>query len=292
MAIIACLLWSTAFAGIKIGLKYTTPLQFAGIRFFLSGLYILPFAGSFKTIRTTVSKNYKSMMLLGFVQTFLLYLFFYTGINKVAGSLAAVIIGAQPVFIAIMAHFAFANDKLTSRKIFSFLLGLSGIAIITIFKDNTSDFSGKIAGVTILLLSNLASAGGNIMVKKNKGNVPPLILNSFQLLFGGFLLMLVSIPTEGLHFEPKPYEYYISLGWLSLMSAIAFSIWFTLLKRNTVKVSVLNVWKFIIPVMGAILSWIFLANDFPNLATVLGILIVAASILLMYSKEILVWRSK
>lgn len=34
LAILACLLWSTAFVGIKIGLEYTTPMQFAGTRFF------------------------------------------------------------------------------------------------------------------------------------------------------------------------------------------------------------------------------------------------------------------
>jgi drug/metabolite transporter (DMT)-like permease len=42
-AIIACLLWSTAYAGIKIGLQYDTPFHFAGVRFLISGLIILPF---------------------------------------------------------------------------------------------------------------------------------------------------------------------------------------------------------------------------------------------------------
>jgi drug/metabolite transporter (DMT)-like permease len=41
--IIACLLWSTAYAGIKIGLQYDTPFHFAGVRFIISGLMILPF---------------------------------------------------------------------------------------------------------------------------------------------------------------------------------------------------------------------------------------------------------
>jgi drug/metabolite transporter (DMT)-like permease len=42
-AIIACLLWSIAYAGIKIGLQYDTPFHFAGVRFIISRLMILPF---------------------------------------------------------------------------------------------------------------------------------------------------------------------------------------------------------------------------------------------------------
>jgi drug/metabolite transporter (DMT)-like permease len=40
-AIIACLLWSTAYAGIKIGLQYDTPFHFAGVRFIISGFIII-----------------------------------------------------------------------------------------------------------------------------------------------------------------------------------------------------------------------------------------------------------
>ncbi|MCD6354765.1 MAG: hypothetical protein J7L95_04370 [Prolixibacteraceae bacterium] len=36
LAILACWLWSTAFVGVKIGLEYQSPFQFAGSRFFIS----------------------------------------------------------------------------------------------------------------------------------------------------------------------------------------------------------------------------------------------------------------
>jgi hypothetical protein len=40
-AIIACLLWSTTYAGIKLELQYDTPFHFAGVRFIISGLIII-----------------------------------------------------------------------------------------------------------------------------------------------------------------------------------------------------------------------------------------------------------
>ena len=77
-----------------------------------------------------------------------------------------------------------------------------------------------------------------------------------------------------------PLRFYQALVWLSLISAIAFSIWFYLLKLPQLKVSELNVWKFVIPMSGAILSWIILPNESPNIIIIAGMLCVVASIIL------------
>ena len=165
-------------------------------------------------------------------------------------------------------------------------MGVSGITLIALGKIPAGNPSGNtVAGVLLLSLSNIASATGNILIKKDNSEVPPLILNSFQLMTGGLLLFLLSLPTEGLHFQTKPAEYYLSLTWLTLMSATAFSIWFTLLKRPGVKVSVLNVWKFIIPGAGAILSWIFIPDDKPVPESIIGIIVVALSIVILFEKK-------
>ena len=62
------------------------------------------------------------------------------------------------------------------------------------------------------------------------------------------------------------------------MAAVAFSIWFILLQRPGVKVSELNLWKFIIPVVGAILSWILVPDENPEWLTISGMIIITAII--------------
>jgi drug/metabolite transporter (DMT)-like permease len=68
---------------------------------------------------------------------------------------------------------------------------------------------------------------------------------------------------------------------LSFLSAAAISIWYTLLKRPGVKVSSLNMWKFIIPVLGAILSWLILPNENPTLIAIIGMVLVALSLVVL-----------
>ena len=40
LAVTACLLWSTAFLGVKTGLEFMSPLVFAGVRFTLAGVVV------------------------------------------------------------------------------------------------------------------------------------------------------------------------------------------------------------------------------------------------------------
>ena len=47
------------------------------------------------------------------------------------------------------------------------------------------------------------------------------------------------------------------------------------------KVSELNMWKFIIPVTGCVLSWLMLPDARPDVPSVLGIVIITAALLIL-----------
>ena len=79
---------------------------------------------------------------------------------------------------------------------------------------------------------NMLSGFTNVLVAREKGKIPPLVISSASMIIGGGALFLFSIPLEGLDFEPKPNAYYLSLGWLSMLSAVAISIWITLAEKT------------------------------------------------------------
>jgi drug/metabolite transporter (DMT)-like permease len=283
LAIITCLLWSSAFAGIKVGLQYTSPVQFAGLRFFISGLLVFPLAwmknpGYFRI----VAKNLKMILLLSFIQTFLQYLLFYIGINMIPGAVTAMVIGSQPLFIAVVAHFLMPGDRLTLVKTTVIFIGIAGIVLVSLGKDPETA-TGKIAlaGILILVVVNVLSGLYNILVAREKGMIPPLVLSSASLVTGGAALFLFSMPLEGFQSGAKPLPYYLSLGWLSMLSAVAISIWISLLKRPGIKVSELNLWKFLIPLSGAILSWVILPAEHPEPLSIAGMVIIALSLIVL-----------
>ncbi len=279
LAIVASWLWSTSFVGIKIGLEYHTPLQFAGVRFFISGILLAVFVGRYNRFFSELRVHWKFLLWVSLIQIFLQYALFYSGLNLVPGALGAMIIGSSPLFVAIVAHFAFHNDKMTPLKTGSILIGVAGIAIITLGRANVEMKSKlELLGIVLLLMNNLISGYANVLVSKSSPGISPLTLSSTSLIAGGFMLIVVSIPVEGIKTGPFPPVYFAALAWLSFLSAAAISIWFVLLKRPGVKVSLLNVWKFLIPVSGAILSWILLANEQPDLISILGMIVIAVSL--------------
>jgi drug/metabolite transporter (DMT)-like permease len=279
LAIIACLLWATAFVGIKIGLEYTSPLQFAGIRFFISGLIILPFIPSLRNKIIIALPHYRKIILIGLVQTFLQYALFYTGMNYVPGAVGALVIGSGPLFVLVVAHFLMPGDLINRQKVVGILIGLAGVAVITLGRKSIGATDGLLLlGVLILLLNNVLAGFGNVLVARSAQKIPPLVLSSFSMIIGGFILYFVGISVEGINRGPFPLPYYFSLAWLSFLSAAAISIWYTLLKTPGVKVSELNMWKFIIPVFGAALSWMILPGESPDISSVIGMILVAVAL--------------
>ena len=282
LAIIACLLWATPFTAIKIGLRYSTPLQFAGIRFFLSGLIILPFIKDLKYKVLESKKRWRFILWVALLQTTFLYGLFYTGISFLPGALGAMLIGAQPLFAAIMAHIMLKNDKMNWQKVMAILLGLTGVCIISLGRADFVLSTTIPLGVGILILNNIVGSTGNVIVSRDAKDMPPRVLASFSMIIGGAVLMLISIPIENPAWTTiHPNEYYISLAWLAMVSAFAITIWFGLLQRPGVKVSNLNTWKFIIPIFGAFLSWMILPDEHPDMISILGMCVIAFSLLLV-----------
>ncbi len=282
-AIVACLLWSTAFAGVKIGLNYTTPFFLAGIRFILAGIMLIPFSGKIKNYIITVWINRKLIIIVAFLQSVVMYGLYYTGIDLIPGSIAAIIIGASPLVTALVTHFSLRDDKFSRDKLVAILLGVTGIVFV-VYGRQTLDPMGEanLIGAVLLVLSMIVSAYANIVVSRNKNRINSVLLNSSQLLFGGIILTIISLFSDGRPVIEWSPEFLFALLWLSFLSAAAFSIWFSLLKRPEVKVSELNMWKFLIPVFGAFFSWMMLPEESPTVISIIGVAVITLSVILYY----------
>jgi drug/metabolite transporter (DMT)-like permease len=282
-AIVACLLWSTAYAAIKLGLEFDKPFHFAGMRFIIAGLMILPFTVPPRKYLKEVAENWKTIVLVTSLQMVVNYAFFYTGLQLVPGALGAVIVGSQPLITALLAGYWNAGDRLTRSKVVTIIFGMSGVVLISAGRQAFGFGTvSELLGVCLILVANTGVSLGNIIVSLKGKGLNSAVLSSSSLFSGGVILYLISIPVEGIHTGSFPVRYWLILLWLSFMAATAFSIWFMLLKRPGVRVSELNLWKFIIPVSGAILSWMLVPDENPDWITISGIVIITGSLILFF----------
>lgn len=219
-------------------------------------------------------------------QTALLYTFFYLGIDKTPAAVAAIIVGAGPLFIALMAHFTTGRDLMTTHKAVALLIGFTGIVLLALSREkDTNGYPQVLLGIILLVIGNLAGGYGNILVSIDRRGISPVLLNAVQIFLGGAMIFVFSLWMEGTSFSTKPLPYYLSLGWLAFLSAAAFTLWFVVLSRPGVKVSEINVWKFIIPMLGAIISWALIPGEHPQWNTVTGMLLIAVAIVIVYGRR-------
>ena len=228
-----------------------------------------------------IKDYWKVVALVTLLQTLINYSLFYHGLKLVPGAIGAVIVGSQPLVTSIVASMMHSEDKLTGKKIVTVISGLAGVILISAgrqaFHFGTTI---ELVGIVMILGANVALSVSNVIVSVKSKGMNPLVLSSSSLFIGGVILYLVSIPTEGSPTMPLPLEYWMVLAWLSIMAAVAFSIWFKLIQRPGVKVSELNLWKFIIPIVGAILSWLIVPDENPEWITISGMIIIIASLIL------------
>ena len=259
LALLCCILWAIVFPILKLlyleldMVDNNAKLTLAGMRFFAAGILVLIYYFLLykKAPRIISLKLFRSISTLGIFQTTLLYAFFFVGTSNTSGIKSSVISQSSIFFVVILAHFILKDEKLNFRKSLALLLGIMGMIIINInsLKASSELLSFKLTGEGLLLISGLFSGIGTIIAKKMGNKTNAILLNGWQMTIGGGLLLIVGTFTYGkLISFPTFYSLALFLS-LILISAIAFTLWYQILKH--VKASEITIFKFTIPIIGA-----------------------------------------
>lgn len=292
LAVLASTLWAIVNPIIKQGLSYDfTPMNFAGLRFISVGIILFAYTWH-KGMWAEIVKFKRLFLNLILINMFLGYSAFYFGTHYASGAVGSIVMGLTPLINVLLAHMIASNDKLNRYKVVSLLVSLVGLLLIvgTGSDGNPLDWM-SILGIILLLLSIIFQGYSAISVSEEKGQVNPVFLNAVQMFFGGLMIYLVGIGAEGFQpFLDKPMGFYICLGILIFISVFAFSFWFMALRCEGAKVSDINMCRLINPILGAVLSWIMLADESPNISTVSGMVIIVSSLVIYFKGEEIVKR--
>lgn len=265
-AMLCCLLWGSAFPLVKIGFSWLnissedipTEILYAGLRFTLAGVIAIIITSliSGKFLRPTV-KSLPKVFSLSMFQTILQYLFFYIGLSNTSGVKASVI-EAMNVFVAlIVSCLIFRMEKFTVAKIIGSIIGFAGVVIINVSKG---DLAGGLTlkGEGFILISTVAYAFSSVLMKHWSGEENPMMMSAWQFLLGGIVMSILGFALGG-RISGFDLKSVLLLIYLASLSAIAYSLWASLLKYYPV--SRIAVYGFMNPVFGFILSAFLLGES-------------------------------
>lgn len=222
------LFWGSAFAVVEIGLRYSPPILFAGLRTLVGGIAMIVAAllwGGSPNLR----RDWPVFLLLALFNVVLFIgLQTYAIVYLPSGS-AAVLIYLQPILVGLLA-WLILGESLSGAKFIGLLLGFSGIVAVS-----AGSLSGDLAPVGVILgaASGLAWAFGTVFFKKYEARVSTLWAVAVPFVVGGVALTALGLVVESWDELSLTGGFAASLLYSALVGiSAAWVIWFALIRAG------------------------------------------------------------
>lgn len=228
------LIWGTTWAAIRVGLEGVPPFTGVAVRFAIAGTLLLALALALG-VRLGRGRHEKALWLANGVLSFCLsYAIIYWAEQHIPSGLAAVLFATNPLFVAALAHFLLAGERLTAAAVAGLVLGFAGVAVI--YSDDLSLLGGpqvRLAAL-VMLVSPLVSAVATVAIKRWGSDVHPISLSAVPMLIASLVMGVVAFLVERhrpLAFDARSVAALLYLAILG--SAVTFTVYYWLLARVT-----------------------------------------------------------
>jgi drug/metabolite transporter (DMT)-like permease len=281
-ALFVVFLWATSWVLIKIGLQDIPALTFAGLRYTLAFLCLLPlvFLSRQKTSLRKISKGTLWQLL---VLGFLLYTITQGAIFLTLYYLPAVTVNLlwsfSTVMVALMGIIWLAENP--TRFQWAGVLLASFGAVIYFYPVTL--LTNQLLGVIIAVVGVLANAGASILGRdvNRKGNIHPMMVTTISMGIGALTLLVIGIAVQGI--PAISMRGWIIIAWLAVVNtAFAFTLWnLTLRSLSAMESSIIN---------GTMLIWIpilailFLQEEVST-KEVIGLVVVAVGTVIVQLRQ-------
>ncbi|MUP38429.1 DMT family transporter [Labilibaculum euxinus] len=188
-------IWGSSFILMKIGLKSFSSEQAAGIRMLLASLVLLPY--SIKNLKFLKKKDLKSLLIAGFIGSFIPAFLFTKAQTQIDSALAGMLNSLTPIFtlaIGILLH----KTKFKWLQVTGLVIGLIGaLGLITSGKELAL---GNVNSYALLIVLATVFYGININEIKSKlSHLTGIQITSLAFFFTGPAALIYLATTD---FEP------------------------------------------------------------------------------------------
>jgi O-acetylserine/cysteine efflux transporter len=280
LAVFVTVLWSFSWVLIKISLADIPPLTFAGFRYMLAALVLLPGLRKNKDqLRSLSGRDWLNLVILG--------LFFYT-ITQGGQFLALNLL--DTVTVSLLLNFttvlvAFFGMIVLKEK--PSILQWVGIAVfiagVLVYFSPSIKLTGKplgfiVAGITVCGNAVATLLGRSINRQKR---IPPMVVTEISMGIGAIVLLSAGLVVED--FPRFDLWNVLVIIWLGVVhTALAFNLWNKSLQvLSAVESSIINNTMLI---QIALLAWVFLKEK-PGFIEVIGLTLAAAGVFLAQTRK-------
>ena len=133
----------------KVSLRGLTPLLAAGIRNGLGSIALVSFAIAMRRELLKYTRaQLAGMVVLGTLLA-LNFVIVYAGLTKTTASRAAILLNAQPLFVAVLSKFFISSNPIGLRRMTG--IGVAFLGVMVVFADETSSFGFQTLGGDVMM---------------------------------------------------------------------------------------------------------------------------------------------
>lgn len=277
-----CVIWSSTWLAIKIGLRDLPPISFVALRFVIAVIVLLAISVGRVPLLPPRRSDFKLLAYTGVLMFAVNYALLFWAELHVSSGLSAVLQATIPIFGMVFAHFILPGEPLRSQRIVGALLAIGGVAVIC---SRLLDFGGLLAfwGGVAIVFGAAGAAFSNVLLKAREIRLAPAMIAAWQMIFGVVPLLAIGLFADGnpLHFNWTGSAIFC-LFYLAIPgSAIAFLLLYWLLPRMTV--TNLQTISLITPPGAVAFGWLLGGESF-SLWSLAGGALVLAGVWMIFRK--------
>ncbi len=264
---LVALIWGSSYLFIRIGVKQLNPFELVFIRTVIAAIGLTAYVYLRGKRLPSDWVGLRDLLIIGVVNTVLPFALITWGEKHVESGLTAVLLGTNALFSLLVAHFAFADERITGRKLLGLSVGFVGVIVLASRswaegQGMDSDFIGQLA----IIAASICYALGANYGRKAMRNLEPIVVAAGSMIVASVITGVITYaaplfggesPTLLVEMQPEVLQAVLILGVFNTL--VAYLIFYSVLKAlGAPRMSMIT---YIMPVVSIALGAIFLSEQ-------------------------------
>ena len=160
------LCWGTSFFWIKVALSQIGPFEIVSLRLLICSFLLWVFVLLGKHRVPSSAGITAKLIVVGIVSMTLPFLFVCVAETRITSSVAGIINGMAPMFTMVLAAVSTREEKFTSAKLTSLVVGFAGLLFVTSSNASVEKIADGVSHNLIMLAVPMCYAIGGVLTAR------------------------------------------------------------------------------------------------------------------------------